>query len=90
MSGVRTSDRTVVPHADRITVAEVPVESVVAGLYIPESAMDQYERGVVKEIGDKVTGLEAGMLVYYRRGQYDEIGDVRVVHVSQVLAYEHA
>lgn len=82
------------PFYGRATVQESQVEEeqLASGLVVPfKSDGSPFKRGVVLEVSHDpphlgADSLEAGMVVYYRHGV--KIGDVTVVELSDVLAYE--
>lgn len=84
---------TIRPYGSRVTVAPSPVDETqtAAGIIVPHAfeGSDRFERGVLLSstpdaLGDET--LEAGTVVYYRRGL--TIHDVILVEVDDILAYE--
>lgn len=100
VSETRPIMRNVRPFHGRVTVqeSELEEETLASGLLVPfNSDASSLKRGVIVEVsGSVLTGayddfggadeLQPGMVVYYRSGV--KIGDVVVVDVRDIIAYE--
>lgn len=89
--------KNVKPFYGRVTVAESTVEEEQrqSGIVIPirHEGSDTFHRGVLLDVANDPPHpggeeLRPGMVIYYRIGT--KIGDVIVVNLSEILAYEDA
>lgn len=98
MSATNAEMKKLKPYASRATVmpSNVDEEQTAAGVILPLQHDDaKVTRAVLVDFdaraGDQgLVVLQPGTVVYYRRGSGFVIGDVTVIEVEDILAYEDA
>lgn len=85
------TEKRLMPFGGRATVMPSPVDEDqhASGLIVPTNYAG-VRRGVVLDIDDdgRLLPIESGAVVYYREGCEVKVGDVAVVELRDIVAYE--
>lgn len=75
-----------IPAGARLAIVDPPADPP-TGLILPPGVED-LERGVVLEVGAEPGPFAKGDVVFFPTGRFTKVGDVKIVAVDHVLAYE--
>lgn len=83
------------PFAHSVTVSDIPAEDERRDnglIVVGNQPMVDVERGIVVAIADDdcphTAKLKPGDLLYYKRGGFAQIGDVKVVPEDYIIGYD--
>lgn len=80
------------PFWRRVTVLPSPVDEAHrnSGMIVPITVENGYKRGVVVDINENWAGygIQTGTVIYYFDGNGVQVGDLTVVDLEDVIAFE--